>query len=131
MSGTTKRLGDAELEIMQVLWAAEEPITSGYIQAQLKGKRNWALSTLMTTLSRLSGKGFVYCDRTTRTNMYSPLVSAADYKDTAGKSFFERLYGSSVKSMVASLYDSRTIDDNDLQELRDLIDELKGKNENG
>ena len=64
----SKRLGDAELEIMMVLWDSSEPVTSTYILGQLKGRRNWALSTLMTTLSRLAEKGFVCCDRSPRTN---------------------------------------------------------------
>lgn len=74
MSKSIKRLGDSELEIMQVLWDAGEPVTSGYVLEKLKGKCDWRLSTLMTTLSRLGGKGFVDCDRTTRTNYYAPII---------------------------------------------------------
>ena len=38
-----KRLGDAELEIMLTVWAAREPVTSGYVSGALKGRRDWAL----------------------------------------------------------------------------------------
>lgn len=131
MSRSAKRLGDAELEIMQVIWESEEPVSSGYVLDKLKGKRDWQLSTLMTTLSRLGDKGFVNCDRTTRTNYYTPIISASEYKGTASKNLFEKLYGSSVKNMVASLYDSHSISDNDLKELRRLIDELEMENRDG
>ena len=46
-------LGEAELEIMQILWSAREPRTASQILAQLQGRRTWALSTLMTALARL------------------------------------------------------------------------------
>ena len=95
MNKKNKRLGDAELEIMLVIWDCTEPVTSTYILEQLRGRRNWALSTLMTTLSRLADKGFVFCDRTTRTNYYSALISEEDYKAQEGRSFLEKLYGNS------------------------------------
>ena len=68
----SKRLGEAELEIMQILWSAQAPLTARQILQQLGDHRTWALSTLMTALSRLGEKGFVRCDRSTRTNLYTP-----------------------------------------------------------
>jgi BlaI family penicillinase repressor len=123
-----KRLGDAELEIMLVIWDTSEPVTSNYILEHLQGRRNWALSTLMTTLARLADKGFVYCDRSTRTNYYSALISAQDYKAKESRSFLERLYGNSLQNLVTSLYDSNTISDDDLSNLRKLIEEIEGRN---
>ena len=49
----SKRLGEAELEIMQILWSAQAPLTARQILQQLGDHRTWALSTLMTALSRL------------------------------------------------------------------------------
>ena len=45
-----KRLGDAELEIMQILWRENAPLSAGQIHTALQGQRSWALSTLMTPL---------------------------------------------------------------------------------
>lgn len=128
MNNKIKRLGDAELEIMLVIWDTSEPVTSNYILERLHGRRNWALSTLMTTLARLADKGFVYCDRSTRTNYYSALISAQDYKAKESRSFLERLYGNSLQNLVTSLYDSNTINDEDLSDLRKLIEKIEGGN---
>ena len=49
----SKRLGEAELEIMQILWSAQAPLTARQILQQLGDRRTWALSTLMTALARL------------------------------------------------------------------------------
>ncbi len=120
-----KRLGDAELEIMMILWHSNESVTSNYILDQLKEKRKWVLSTLMTSLARLAEKGFVNCDRTTRTNHYSALVTENEYKIQESKSFLEKLYGNSLKSFVTSLYDDQAINHADLKELQTYLNEIE------
>ena len=117
----SKRLGEAELEIMQILWSAQAPLTARQILQQLGDRRTWALSTL----ARLGEKGFVRCDRSTRTNLYTPTLSAQTYQAQEGQSFLARLYGNSLPSLVASLYDSRAIGKAELQELRDYLDHLE------
>lgn len=119
-----KRLGDAELEIMMVLWEQSEPITAGVILEHLRGKRSWALSTLMVSLERLAGKGFVHCDRSTRSNLYTAVVSEADYKAFESRSFLGRLHGNSVSRLVASLYNSNNLNEEDISQLRSFLDEL-------
>ena len=84
-----KKLGEAELEIMQVIWASESPVTSSYILKELQGRRKWQLSTLMTSLSRLADKGFVNCDRSGGSNLYAPLVPENEYKTQESKSLLD------------------------------------------
>ncbi len=125
MNNKTKRLGDAELEIMMVLWYSAQPVTSNYILEQLQGKRQWGLATLMTSLARLSEKGFVHCDRTTRTNLYSALIEENEYKAQESKSFLEKLYGNSLQSLVTNLYSNKVIDRADIKELQEYLKQLE------
>lgn len=127
MEKEKKKLSDAELEIMMAVWHAGEPVTSTYILEQLKGKREWALSTLMTVLTRLSKKGYLMCDRSTRTNYYSPLVSEGQYKASEGKGILEKLYENSVTNLVLNLYDEKSISREDIQELRRFLDTFEGE----
>ena len=90
MSNTLKKLGDAELEIMQIIWNSNAAVTSNQILKELQERRKWQLSTLMTSLSRLSEKGFVNCDRSTGTNLYTPIISENDYKTKESKNFFTK-----------------------------------------
>lgn len=129
MSERMKRLGDAELEIMLVIWQSTEPVTSNYILEKLQGKRKWGLSTLMTSLARLADKGFVLCDRSTRTNLYSALIFEEEYKARESKSFLEKLYGNSLQSLVTSLYSSKVIDKTDLSDLREYLNQLEKERE--
>lgn len=120
-----KRLGDAELEIMLAIWNSNDKVTSTYVLEHLKGRRKWALSTVMTSLSRLCDKGFLTCDRTTGSNLYKPLISEAEYKAKESQSFLEKLYGNSFQKLVANLYENKIIESTDLEELRSFINELE------
>lgn len=133
MCNLMKKLGEAELEIMQVIWKSQGSVTSNYILKELQGHRKWQLSTLMTSLSRLSNKGFVNCDRSMGTNMYHAIISENDYKTREGKHFLEKLYGNSIQNMVASLYSGKVIEEDDIAELRKYLDTLeeKGMQEEG
>lgn len=123
-----KRLGDAELEIMLEIWHCENPVTSNYVLEQLKSKRKWALSTVMTSLARLCEKEFIHCDRTTGTNLYSRLIFEEDYKSKENKSFLEKMYDNSFQNLVASFYSNNVIDNADLLELRNFLDSLEKEN---
>lgn len=46
------------------------------------------------------------------------------------RSFLQRVHKNSLKSLVASLYDGKGIDNNDLQELRQYVDQISGREEN-
>ncbi len=120
----TMKLPDAELDIMMILWNhPEQSMTSHQIMAALEGKKSWGLTTVLNFLSRLTDRGFIRVEKVGRTNHYHVAVSQADYLKEANASFLQKLHGNSVRHLIASLYDSHTISDHDLLELRRYIDE--------
>jgi len=125
MGNTLKKLGDAELEIMQVIWNSENPVTSNYILSELQERRSWQLSTLMTSLARLADKRFINCDRSTGRNLYTSIISENEYKTGASKHFLEKLYNNSIQNMIAALYSNKEIKSSDIQELRNFLDKLE------
>lgn len=125
MNNITKKLGEAELEIMQVIWNSQNPVTSNYILNELKEQRKWQLSTLMTSLKRLSDKGFVNCDRSTGNNLYSFLIPENEYKISESKNFLKKLYNNSIQNMVATLYNNKAVKNSDIEELRKFLDKLE------
>ncbi len=127
MTNALKKLGEAELEIMQAIWDSKVPVTSNFILKKLENSRKWQLSTLMTSLTRLVDKGFVICDRSTGSNLYTEAISENQYKTGASKYFLERLYHNSLRNMVAALYDDKALQENDVKELRDFLDDLDEK----
>ncbi|HNW04207.1 MAG TPA: BlaI/MecI/CopY family transcriptional regulator [Oscillospiraceae bacterium] len=117
-----KKLSDGELEVMLAVWDADGPVTGNYVLERMRGKRSWVLSTLMTVLARLVEKGYLACDRSTRTNYYAPLVDEMEYKARESSTFLERMYGNSLPGLVAGLYKGGAVGDRDLAELREFLD---------
>ena len=127
MDRKNRRLGDAELEIMLAVWGAGEPVQSTYIHEKLKGSRDWALPAVITSLNRLVEKGFLSCEKQGRGNRYRALVSEEDYKASEGRGILDRLYGSSCRTLVASLVDGGQIGKQELEDLRAYLNELEVK----
>lgn len=119
------RLPDAELEVMQALWAVEDyPARTGEIAARLH--RDWKAPTLLKLLSRLEERGFVKGEKEGRVNGYTPLVAREDYVQAASRSFLERLHGGSLPSLVAALCPDGMLTEEDLAALRALLDGKEG-----
>ncbi|MCK9479070.1 MAG: BlaI/MecI/CopY family transcriptional regulator [Firmicutes bacterium] len=125
MNSKIARLPDSELCIMLIIWEADEPVTSAYILERLKGKKSWGATTVLNFLSRLADRGFLKLEKQGRINHYTPIVCEKDYIDMESKSFLERLHNNSVKSFIASLYDSRGISKEDLKALKKFIKEAE------
>ena len=127
---TMKRLPDSELKLMMIIWDAGEPVASPYILEQLVGETTWAKTTVLNFLSRLVDRGFLTTEKRGRFHYFSPLISKEDYLQMESRSFLQRVHKNSLKSLVASLYDGKGIDNNDLQELRQYVDQISGREEN-
>lgn len=126
---TIKRLGDAELDIMQVIWSAEGPVNSQFVAQGLKGKRDWQLPTILTVLSRLVNKGFLSVERKGRGNLYTAEISQREYQEAEGKNLLEKVYGSSTRSLMSALVGSKAVDRKELSDLKAYLDELERSGE--
>jgi predicted transcriptional regulator len=120
-----RRLGDAELEIMQVIWHSDRPLTSSDISKGMERERKWALSTLMTSLARLERKGFVNCDRSTRSNLYTSSIGEEDYRTAEGKDLLVKLFNNSVEEMIISMNELNLIPRDQFGKLRTYIDSIR------
>lgn len=121
-----KRLPDTEFSVMQGLWSAESPtLSTAELKEELEKERSWNMSALQTVLSRLEEKGFVKSEKSGRNRFYTVLISEEEYLAEESRSFFGRLGGKKLTSLVAALYDSKDITDSDLEELKKFIDSKK------
>ncbi|MCK9479605.1 MAG: BlaI/MecI/CopY family transcriptional regulator [Firmicutes bacterium] len=118
-----KKIPDSELEIMMIIWDANEKVTSDYIMERLD--RTWVKSTVLNFLSRLADRGFVKYHKEGRMNVYQPLVKKEDYLQKESKSFLKKMHHNSLTSLVASLYDGDSISKEDLKKLKRFIEEAK------
>ena len=116
------RLPDAELEVMQALWAVPEyPARTSDLMEHLRGK-HWRLPTLLKLLSRLEERGFVRGEKEGRSNGYTPLVNRPDYLAAESRSFLERVHGGSLSSLMAALYPEKELSREDIAELERILE---------
>lgn len=116
-----QKLSESELSIMMKIWDENKPLYLEEIIELLK-EHNWAESTVRNFLSRIIDKGYLRTEKDGRKNVYIPLVSQ-DYINKKSKGIIEKLYDNSVKKFVVELYESNSIDNDDLLELKKYLDE--------
>ena len=74
MSNTLKKLGDAELEIMQIIWNSNAAVTSNQILKELQERRRWQLSESKNFLQKLYNNSIQ--------NMVATLYNNRELKNT-------------------------------------------------
>lgn len=95
-------ISDAEWRIMQILWASDEPMTSGEIIAKVKEQCDRGPTTIKTLLQRLVSKGFVdftvdAADR--RIYHYRPKVTEKECVEKENRDFVSLYYKGDVGKM--------------------------------
>lgn len=121
MDTTVRRLPDAELEVMQAVWACEPPVSRRDIDAILQSTHPMALTTLLTVLTRLADKGFLRIEKEGRSARYVPLVARQDYLAQQSRRFVEKVCGGSLPAFAAALCESGLTRE-ELEELRGLLE---------
>jgi predicted transcriptional regulator len=115
----------AEAEVMNVLWERAPSAVSDIVE-QLT--RTLAYTTVMTTVRILEEKGLVAkCGKRGRAFLYQPLVDRDQVRGSMSHEIANRLFGGSVKSMVLNLVQDTAISADDLAEVKQMIEELEGK----
>lgn len=119
------RISDAELEVMEALWAARQPLTAAEVADGIEPGRDWSLQTVKTMLSRLVAKGALKHREDGRRFLYSPAIGREAYVGHESRRFVEKLFGGRLSPLVASLAEDQALDDDDIAAIEALLKELK------
>ena len=122
MTERIRTLPDAELAVMQAVWACEIPAKRAQISAILDKTHPMAPTTLLTVLSRLADKGFLRIEKPGRSAEYRPLIAREEYLARQGRKFYDTLCGGSLPAFAAALCASGLTAE-ELAELRELLQE--------
>ena len=122
MKDAIRRLPDAELEVMQAVWACKPPVARADVEKILFQTHPMAMTTLLTLLTRLSEKGFLAIEKVGRRSYYTPCVSQEAYLASQSKSFVEKLCGGSISAFATALCSSGLTKE-ELSQLRDMLEE--------
>ena len=117
-----RHLPDTELAVMKAIWACGEDVSRAEMETHLK-EYNWSANAVNTYLSRLADKGFVTSRKEGKSLRYTPLISRDAYLAFDSRRVLKSLYDGKPRNFMAALA-SNGLDEQDVTELRALLDEL-------
>lgn len=115
------KISDAEWLVMRVLWGKSPGTTSDVVEA-LASSTTWKPKTILTLLNRLVKKGALAYDKRGKAYHYYPLVEEAECRQAENRSFLERVYGGSLKPMLAHFFEETDLSASEIAELKRILD---------
>jgi predicted transcriptional regulator len=124
MSRTLPRPTDAELEILRVLWE-RGPATVRQVHEALSGTRDTGYTTALKLMQIMADKGLVTRDESSRTHVYAARLSQEHTQRQLLNDLVDRAFGGSAAELVMRALSTRKSSDEELREIRRLIDEAR------
>ena len=119
-------LTDAELRVMEVLWARGESNVADVVGA-LEPSTPVAYSTALTTLRILDKKGYVTHRQQGRAFIYVPVVDRSAARRGAIKHLLTRFFDNSPELLVLNVLEQEEVDIGEIERLKRLVGEGEGK----
>lgn len=121
-------LTHSEWYVMDCLWQ-HSPMTVMELVAALGDKVGWAKSTTITTLRRMEEKGLVRSETIGKAKHYTPLVAREEAEIEETHTFLDRVYRGSVGLMVSTMARRQALTQEDIAQLRAILDQAEGGGE--
>ena len=116
------KISESEWLVMRVLWA-KSPLTANEVVERLTGKTKWKPKTVKTLIDRLMKKGAVKFEKEGRRYKYYPAVGRDECIATERKSFARRVYGGTMKPMLAAFLEDAELSADDISELKEILEQ--------
>jgi len=118
-------LTEAELRLMDVLWARGDATVGDVVEAL--GDPPLAYNTVLTTLRILEKKGYVTHRAAGRAFVYSPQVGRDEARTNVVDYVVSRFFDNSPSELMLKLLDTEGIDEREAARLRALLDRAKSE----
>ena len=126
MTEKVPSISEAEWEVMNVLWE-KSPQTANDVITSLQGQKDWKAKTVRTLLDRLVQKGVAGVNKELRVYTFYPLYSQDECQRAEAESFIKRIYGGTVKSMLVQFIEEDSLSEEEIEELKSILDEKPKK----
>jgi len=114
-------LTEAELRLMEILWARGEATVADTVGAIPK-REALAYSTVLTTMRILEQKGYVTHRQEGRAFVYRPVVDRGEARRSAVKHLLSRFFDDSPELLMLNIIEQERLDMAELERLRKLVD---------
>lgn len=122
------RLTGSEWSVLDCLWE-RSPQSVMQLVSALGEKVGWAKSTTITTLRRMEEKGLVHCVTVGKAKSYTPAVERERAVAEETRSFVDRVYRGSVGLMMNAMAERQELTEDDLAQLRAILEKAERGNE--
>lgn len=120
-------LSSLELDVMDVVWELGD-CTSAQVIDTFTKKRPLAPTTIRTVLTNLRNKGYIKPIPTIgRGFMFRPTVQRESVARRSLRELLTSLFGNSPRQAIAYLLDDANVSEDELDEIRRMVDERKRK----
>ena len=120
------RISEAEQQVMKVLWE-ENPITANRIVELLSKRTDWKPKTIKTLINRLLKKNAIDYEKSGREYNYRPLIEETAYMKEESHSFLRRVFGGSIKPMLAAMVENEDLSPEDIEDLKRILDQKEAE----
>ena len=120
-------LSELEREVMSIIWEKKK-VTSREIREALEPERPLALTTILTVISRLKKKKYILeVPSLGRSMVFKAAIPREKVAGNRLRGLLKQFFRGSPSSLVAHLLDSESISDDELKEIRGILEEKMEK----
>ena len=116
-------ISEAESIVIEVLWE-NGPSTADDVINAVADEQNWSAATVKSLLNRLLNKDAVKAEKDGRKYIYSAALARADYVAQQSESLVDRLFDGRITPLVSHFSKQKKLKKSDIEELKQLIEEL-------
>jgi len=121
-------LYNSEWAIMEYLWE-KAPRTVTQIAKAMEEKTGWAKSTTKTLISRIAVKGYLRYEAGGKARQYYPAIDRSEVVTAETENFLDRVYNGSFSMMVNAMAERKNLSQNEIDELRTILDKIEEANQ--
>ncbi len=116
----SKNPTELELEILKVLWRIG-PATGRAVRDELAADRDLAYTSVMTILNIMEEKGYVRRKKSGNSFIYSPRAKKETTTRRMLEDVVDRVFEGSTIAAMVNLLETSDVDDEELKQLRELL----------
>ncbi|HLR32885.1 MAG TPA: BlaI/MecI/CopY family transcriptional regulator [Fodinibius sp.] len=117
-------LGETEMEVLHHVWELEEA-TVRQVRERILETREVAYTTIMTVMKNLAEKDYLKYRKEGVTYVYSPARKPDSVRSSLIGDLMKKVFKGSPKELVQALVNSNDLSKNDLDEIKQMIDNME------
>jgi len=126
MTKNHSELTSGEWAIIQAVWD-NEPCAAPTIQEELDKKTGWSYSTVKTMMDRMVTKNLLRTQRIRNLILYSSVITRKEAQRGEIMRAVKRAFGGALTPMMQFMLDSKTLTEEELDQLEAMIRSKKEK----